>query len=570
MKKIAITTGDPAGIGAEIVAKVLKFRKPDQNAIYIVYGENYNDVLNVKIIKSPKEAINKDIIYHIPIGHKIQKGNPSAESGKIAYQILQRVAKDLNDKNIDAVVTAPVSKEMIQKTYPEFIGHTEFFASQSNINVNDVTMSFWSETFNLVLLTTHLSIMEAMEKLTYEFLYNKLFQIYSQIKKIVKDPKIAILGINPHAGENGRFGTVDEELKKVLKTLKKHDINIDGPFPADSFFSSKFSQYNFVISAFHDQGLIPFKLINFSEGVNVTLGLPYIRTSCDHGTAFDIANKGVANENSMQKALDFAEFLLLKQAKKDRAYSVFAKYYDAYMDHVNYDDWAEFILDKYHDFTDLDLKTIFELACGTANLSTRMVEKGYKVFASDNSAEMLKIADSKKFKPILFYHNFLNPIPVKDIDLILLIFDSINYISDKQDIEKLFVNVYNALNYNGIFIFDISTIKNCQDNFDGFVNLEDTSTSYFIHESTYSGNKLISNLTFFEKQGFLYKRRDEKHIQYIYETKTILDIIEKSPLKLKGYFSLRRPTVNLLSSLLSPEEIDYDYDRIFFILKKEI
>jgi SAM-dependent methyltransferase len=240
------------------------------------------------------------------------------------------------------------------------------------------------------------------------------------------------------------------------------------------------------------------------------------------------------------------------------------------MEHVDYDTWIKFILDKYKQFSSFPLETIFEMACGTANISVRLVEKGYKVYAGDNSEDMLKQAEKKQNKPLLFNSDFLEPLPKKNIDLILLIFDSINYISDTRDISKLFSNVYNALKYNGIFIFDISTIKNCQDNFDGFVNLEDSPQSYFIHESNLSDNKLISKLTFFEKYGYLYKRFDEIHTQNIYKIKTIVDLINKSELTLKGLFSNSQPNINLLSSPLSTEEMDYDYERIFFVLKKEI
>jgi 4-hydroxythreonine-4-phosphate dehydrogenase len=571
MKKIAITTGDPAGIGAEITAKSLKYRKTDKNIIYIIYGENYRDMLETEIIESPVQAKSYEKIYQIPIKNTIStKGKPSSESGQTAYEILKICSQHLTNHLIDAVVTAPVSKEYIQITHPEFVGHTEFFARQMNINDNDVIMSFWSDTFNLALLTTHLSVTDAISKLTFDFIYNKLKKIIFEVKKIIKHPKIAILGINPHAGENGKFGNSDLIVTEVLKKLSKENILIDGPFPADSFFAVKYTQYHLIISALHDQGLIPFKLLNFGQGINVTLGLPFVRTSPDHGTAFDIADQDIADESSMKKALDFAEFLLFKNKYTHNTYSHFAKYYDNYMEHVDYDTWIKFILDKYKQFSSFPLETIFEMACGTANISVRLVEKGYKVYAGDNSEDMLKQAEKKQNKPLLFNSDFLEPLPKKNIDLILLIFDSINYISDTRDISKLFSNVYNALKYNGIFIFDISTIKNCQDNFDGFVNLEDSPQSYFIHESNLSDNKLISKLTFFEKYGYLYKRFDEIHTQNIYKIKTIVDLINKSELTLKGLFSNSQPNINLLSSPLSTEEMDYDYERIFFVLKKEI
>ncbi len=570
MKKIAITTGDPAGIGAEIVAKSLRFFDFPKDIIFIVYGENYKNMLTVKQITSPENAIHPNTIYHINIGEKIEKGAPSKQSGNIAYQILKRVARDLKGKKLDAVVTAPIAKSFIKQNIPDFIGHTEFFAKESGLTADDVIMSFWSDTFNLLLLTTHLSVKDAIDRLTYDFIYKKLKKIVLEIHKVDKTAKIAILGTNPHAGENGNFGETDEIVKKVLKKINYQKQIIDGPFPADSFFSATYRNYKFIISPLHDLGLIPFKLLNFSEGVNVTLGLGFVRTSPDHGTAFDIAPKGIADETSMRKAIDYAIYLLSKRQISTTQYSAFAKYYDKYMEHVDYDKWIEFILKKYEEFSDFELKTIFELACGTANISTGLVKKGYTVFASDNSVQMLKIADSKPNKPILFYHDFLKPLPQKNLDLVILIFDSLNYISQETDIKRLFENVYNALKYNGIFIFDISTVKNCEDNFDGFVNLEDNDKNYFIHESAFTENKLISKLTFFEKHGYLYKRLDEKHIQHIYKVETIIKLINESNLNLKGYFAPERAKTNLYKTPLSYEEIDFGYDRIFFVVKKEI
>ncbi|MCK4694726.1 MAG: 4-hydroxythreonine-4-phosphate dehydrogenase PdxA, partial [Candidatus Cloacimonetes bacterium] len=192
MKKIAITSGDPAGIGPEITSKALRFFNFHKDVIYIVYGKLYpfKDGSCIQKIKKPEEAISSNIVYWIEIdSYEIKTGKPSILSGKVAIQILERCAEDLNNKKIDAVVTCPISKEAIQKSYPTFIGHTEFFAQKSN--TEDVIMSFWGPYFNLALITTHLAVCDVSEKLTRDFLLSKLQLIYMETTKLLRKPKIA-------------------------------------------------------------------------------------------------------------------------------------------------------------------------------------------------------------------------------------------------------------------------------------------------------------------------------------------------------------------------------------------
>ncbi|MCK4311139.1 MAG: 4-hydroxythreonine-4-phosphate dehydrogenase PdxA, partial [Candidatus Cloacimonetes bacterium] len=391
MKRIAITTGDPAGIGFEITSKVLRFLELKKNIIYIVYGKlkRFKDGNEICEIDNISKAISPDKIYWIEINSKnITIGKPTKESGKIAYEILRRCAEDLNSKKLDAVVTCPISKEAIHLIHPDFIGHTEFFAKKSG--TKDVIMSFWGPYFNLALLTTHIAVSEVSKTLSKDIQKTKLKLIYEEVSKIIKSPKMAMLAINPHAGESGAFGLEDILVKSVLDELAEENINIDGPFPADMFFSRKATEYDLIISAFHDQGLIPFKMISTEEGVNVTLGLPFIRTSVDHGTAFDIAGKGIASEKSLLQAIRFAEKLLFPSKKiQVRNYSLFAKYYDKYMSHVSYDKWVNFLLKQFSKSHNENPKRVLELACGTANISNRLVKKGLHVDASDISEEML-------------------------------------------------------------------------------------------------------------------------------------------------------------------------------------
>jgi len=221
MKKIAISTGDPAGIGPEITAKALQFYPLLSDCIYVVYGD-FISFLNgnkVKQIDTIEEAKNPTQIYWIKIGSaEVEKGKPSEKSGKTAFKILERISKDLQKGLLDAVVTNPISKYAIRLSQPKFIGHTEYFAEKfGKINV---VMSFWGKHFNLALLTTHISLSRISTKLTEKFLWEKLQIVVREAGKLLNKPRMAILGINPHAGEDGAFGEEETILKKVLKRLK--------------------------------------------------------------------------------------------------------------------------------------------------------------------------------------------------------------------------------------------------------------------------------------------------------------------------------------------------------------
>ncbi|MFC1898333.1 4-hydroxythreonine-4-phosphate dehydrogenase PdxA [Candidatus Cloacimonadota bacterium] len=569
MRRLAITTGDPAGIGPEIAQKALRYFQVKDNIAVIVYGKlaSFDDGNQIVKIDDANQANSPAVIYWIEIDDpQIEVGKPTALSGQTTLDLLSRCAEDLNSKKIDAVVTCPISKEAIHFSQSDFIGHTEFFAEKSD--TKDVIMSFWGPHFNLALLTTHLPICDVPKTLSDEMIELKLRLIYRETSKLIHNPKIALLAMNPHAGEGGAFGSDDLRFKKILDALKLNDINIDGPFPADTFFAAKANQYNMIISAFHDQGLIPFKMISAEEGVNVTLGLPFIRTSVDHGTAFDIAGKNIASEKSLLQAINFAEKMLQPFAEyKDENYSKFAKYYDQYMSHVNYEDWIDFILSQFTKKFKNHPQHILELACGTANISCLLVKKGLKVDASDISEEMIKIASQKPFHPNLFLQDMITLLPAKKYDLVLLLFDSLNYLKNTQTIMKLLRNTYNTLLEKGLFIFDITTPKNCEQNFDGFVNLEDSETEYLIHQSDYDKEMHIqtTHLTFFLKKGFLFERFDEIHRQKIYQVEELVNCIKKTKFKLKGIHSIGFEE-NLKSTDL--RTLDQNFSRLFFVLEK--
>ncbi len=568
MKKIAITSGDPAGIGPEIISKALRFYHLKKDIIYIVYGklQLFDDGNEIVEIDDVDKAESSEKIFWIEIDEpNVETGKPSKISGETAYSILERCVQDLNLGKLDAVVTCPISKEAIQITHPDFIGHTEFFAKQSN--TKNVIMSFWGPQFNLALLTTHHALKDISDKLTKEFLTSKLKLIHKEVSKLIDNPKIAMLGVNPHAGEAGAFGKEDILVQSVLKELQ--NIKIDGPFTADTFFATKASKYNLIISAYHDQGLIPFKMISAEEGVNVTLGLPFVRASVEHGTAFDIAGKNKASEKSLEKAIHFAEKMIFTKLKEDtKIYHVFAKYYDDFMEHVNYDEWVNFVLNQYHKKFKKSPQSILELACGTAGISTRLVKKGLNVDAADVSSEMLKVASQKPFKPKLFQADLLSQIK-KKYDFILLLFDSINYLLKDEEIGQLLENVQQSLNDEGMFIFDISTKKNCEKNFDGFIDIKDSENEYIVHQSDldYSSYIQTTKLTFFLKKDYLFSRKDEIHKQKIYKVKEITSLIFMSNLNLIGIYSIEKEE-NLLRK--DTETLDNLYARLFFVLEKKL
>ncbi|MCK4339099.1 MAG: 4-hydroxythreonine-4-phosphate dehydrogenase PdxA [Candidatus Cloacimonetes bacterium] len=314
MKKIGITIGDPTGIGPEITLKVINSYTV-RNTI-IVYGSfpigsKIDNLIKISDIREIKKFPESNLFW-IPTfqDYGFKPGKPSKQSGLSAYNAIIRAGDDALKKNIDAIVTGPLSKHFVQLTYPEFIGHTEFFAKQSL--TEHFVMSFFSEKINVALLTTHLALKDVSKNLEKNKIINQIRLINNSLKKFfhIKKPELALLGLNPHSGEDGSFGNEEQKIFiPIIKHLNEENVYIDGPFPADTFFAGNFQKYDIIISAYHDQGLIPFKMLSFHKGVNVTLGLPYIRTSVDHGTAFDIAGKNIASEKSMSEALKFAEMI---------------------------------------------------------------------------------------------------------------------------------------------------------------------------------------------------------------------------------------------------------------------
>ena len=292
--RIALTVGDPAGIGPAIVDKALHDVRVQRACEPVVYGQK-----NLTGIKP---------------------GIVSAEAGLAAYQAIVSAVEDTVAGRVAAVVTAPINKLAFSHAGLPWKGHTDLLSHLTSSK--QVAMMFWSDRLKVVLATAHLPLAKVSEALTRELL-DGIIAIASQELPIlgILNPRLAMAGLNPHAGEDGVLG--DEETRIVvpaIKAARATGIEISGPFPADTVYLSALrGDFDAVVACYHDQGIIPVKLIAFGKAVNVTLGLPIIRTSVDHGTAFDIAGRGVADASSMVEAILLAaRFVLMKSTRANQ------------------------------------------------------------------------------------------------------------------------------------------------------------------------------------------------------------------------------------------------------------
>ncbi|QQR79979.1 MAG: 4-hydroxythreonine-4-phosphate dehydrogenase PdxA [Deltaproteobacteria bacterium] len=281
---IGITMGDPRGIGPEIIEKALGSPEIKNKAEYMVFGDAcYFDFQNAKNL-TPKECGELSGFY-------IEQATQAALAG-----------------DIDAIVTAPISKEHLHQAGYPYPGHTEFFAQLSKTKKFRMMMA--GPSLKVVLVTIHEALKNVPTLLTSEKIFTTIQLTQEALQNWfgISKPKIAVAGLNPHAGEAGLFG--DEETKIILPAIRKaqkNKIHVTGPLAADTVFNQAVrGDYDAVVVMYHDQGLIPLKLLHFDDGVNVTLGLPFVRTSPDHGTAFDIAGKGIATPSSMIAAIELS------------------------------------------------------------------------------------------------------------------------------------------------------------------------------------------------------------------------------------------------------------------------
>jgi 4-hydroxythreonine-4-phosphate dehydrogenase len=278
---IAITVGDPSGIGPEIARKAARDPRVVAVCRPVLYGPHTDDELK------PFPA-----------------GQINAPAAHAAYDAIVRATHDARDGKVGAVVTAPISKEALSVAGYPWRGHTDLLAHLCG--TPQVAMMFWSEKLRVVLATVHIPLAEVPRALTRDRVRDVVALTARSLPAFgISAPKLAMAGLNPHAGEHGLMG--DEEMRVIgpaLEDARGLGVHIEGPFPGDTVFvRAARGEFDAVIACYHDQGLIPVKLIAFGHAVNVTLGLPIIRTSVDHGTAFDIAGKGIADEGSLVEAI---------------------------------------------------------------------------------------------------------------------------------------------------------------------------------------------------------------------------------------------------------------------------
>ncbi len=315
--KIGISIGDLNGIGGEIILKTFADDRMYKHCTPIVFGsekalKRHAELLelstnNFKTINNIEEAQEGKLnIFNCwQENISINLGKEDKALGKYALKALDEVAKAAIDKKIDAIVTAPVSKELINTPEQKFVGQTEFFTQKSGASESLMLMA--SESLKVGLVTNHLPVAEVAKAINKNGIIRKLLTLNKGLKTAygIEKPKIAVLSLNPHAGDGGLIGNEEKEIiLPALNEAKKEGVLAIGPYPADAFFGNgNHKNFDAVLAMFHDQGLVPFKALSFGNGTNVTLGLPIVRTSPDHGPAFDIAGKNMANFNSLRQAI---------------------------------------------------------------------------------------------------------------------------------------------------------------------------------------------------------------------------------------------------------------------------
>ena len=317
---IGITCGDINGIGLEVILKALALQKAAPKYRTVVYGSSkvaayHKNIISEENIQfhtvnTPAEAepgrLNFINCWNDNIN--ITLGKPTDVSGNCARLALEQAVKDFKSGAIDALVTAPINKKAMQMANFPFIGHTEYITKE--MGAKDSLMLMVSDSLRIGVVTNHLPLKEVAAAITRERVLRKI-QIMAETLKVdfgIERPTIAVLGLNPHAGDEGAIGNEDDSvIRPAVEDAKGKGILVFGPYPSDGFFGSgQFNKFDGVLAMYHDQGLVPFKLLSFGEGVNYTAGLASVRTSPDHGTAYDIAGKGEADPSSFIRALYLA------------------------------------------------------------------------------------------------------------------------------------------------------------------------------------------------------------------------------------------------------------------------
>ncbi|WP_068668069.1 4-hydroxythreonine-4-phosphate dehydrogenase PdxA [Thermosulfurimonas dismutans] len=316
MIRLGITMGCPAGIGPDVIVKAAKELRELSSPV-IVLGDPqvlYERAKKMGLsfpfrkVSSPLEARAGEISI-LPLSNlDIEPGRPSLDGFRAMVRYIKEGVSLCLEGQLSGLVTAPISKEGLQAVGEPYPGHTEMLAELTR--TREYAMAFYGERLAVALVTIHLSLKAALTSLSIEKILRVTRLAYHFLKKDLglEEPRLALSALNPHAGEGGLFGNEEKEiLEPAVERARKEGLPLSGPYPADSlFFRAATGEFDMVIALYHDQGLIPFKLLHFQDGVNLTLGLPIIRTSVDHGTAYDIAGTGKASPQSLIAAVRLA------------------------------------------------------------------------------------------------------------------------------------------------------------------------------------------------------------------------------------------------------------------------
>jgi len=331
--RIGISIGDLNGIGGEIIIKTFEDNRMLDFCTPVIFAsvktmtflkKHFNSQLNFQGIYKAKESLNGkvNVVNVWRENVDIEFGKESLKAGEYSIKSLEAATNALKEGTIDALVTAPINKHNIQSEKFNFPGHTDYLENQLE---GESLMFMVTDSLKVGLLTDHVPLKDISTKINPELIEKKINIIYNTLLQDfgITKPKIAVLGINPHTGDNGVIGNEDDEiLKPTLAKIKEQGKLVFGPYAADSFFgSNKFKSFDAILATYHDQGLIPFKTLSFGQGVNYTAGLSRVRTSPDHGTAYEIAGKGIADISSFKEAI----FTAIHVTKKRREYLELSK-----------------------------------------------------------------------------------------------------------------------------------------------------------------------------------------------------------------------------------------------------
>lgn len=314
--RVGISIGDINGIGMEVIIKTFMDKRMQELCTPIIFGSSkvasfHRKVLGIEgfsfnVVENPYKANYKkaNLINCWKEEAKVTLGENNPEGGKFAFKSLEAATNALQKNEVDVLVTAPINKQNIQSDSFQFPGHTEYLAAKDKRNA---LMLMVSESIRIGVVTGHLPLEQVSANISQNKILEKIQLLDKSLKQDfgIRKPKIAVLGLNPHAGDQGVLGRQEDDIiNPALKKAKEENILSFGPFPADSFFGSdKLYAFDGILAMYHDQGLIPFKTLAFGKGVNFTSGLSFVRTSPDHGTAFEIAGKNKANEHSFREAV---------------------------------------------------------------------------------------------------------------------------------------------------------------------------------------------------------------------------------------------------------------------------